>query len=49
MSVQRLTSLSLYSYSTLNWFTGLIMVLFHVGAVYALLHFSWTGLAASCT
>lgn len=34
-------------YSTVNWITCVAMVLFHVGAAAALLHFSWTWLAAA--
>jgi len=45
--VQRFRSSVLYSYSTLNWFTAFVMIAFHVGAVMALLHFSWTAVAAA--
>jgi len=34
-------------YSTVNWLTALVMVIFHVGAVAALFHFSWTLLAVT--
>ena len=47
MPVQRFRSSVLYSYSTLNWFTAFVMIAFHVGAVMALLHFSWTAVAAA--
>ena len=29
-------------YSTINWLTATVMVIFHIGAVVALFHFSWT-------
>jgi fatty-acid desaturase len=45
--LKELRALPLYSYSTLNWLTAVIMVLFHVGAVLALMNFSWTALAAA--
>jgi fatty-acid desaturase len=45
------TSTSLASpvsrYSVVNWLTCLVMVVFHIGAVAALFHFSWTLLAVS--
>jgi len=34
-------------YSVVNWITCIVMVLFHVGAVAALFHFSWTLLFVS--
>ena len=34
-------------YSVVNWLTCLVMVVFHIGAVAALFHFSWTLLAIS--
>jgi len=34
-------------YSVVNWLTCIVMIVFHVGAVAALFHFSWTLLAAS--
>ncbi len=34
-------------YSVVNWITCIVMVLFHVGAVAALFHFSWTLLVVS--
>ena len=34
-------------YSTLNWLTAAVMVIFHVGAIVALFHFSWTLLAVT--
>ena len=34
-------------YSVVNWITCIVMVLFHVGAVAALFHFSWTLLLVS--
>jgi fatty-acid desaturase len=37
----------LQRYSVVNWITCIVMVLFHVGAVAALFHFSWTLLFVS--
>ena len=34
-------------YSTVNWLTAIVMVIFHLLAVTALFYFSWTLLAAS--
>ena len=34
-------------YSVVNWLTCTVMVVFHVGAVAALFHFSWTLLVVS--
>ena len=34
-------------YSTVNWLTAIVMVIFHLLAVTALFYFSWTMLAAS--
>ena len=36
-----------YTYSTLNWLTAIIMVLFHVGAATAFFFFSWTNLVVA--
>jgi fatty-acid desaturase len=36
-----------HRYSAVNWITCIVMVLFHVGAVAALFHFSWTLLLVS--
>jgi fatty-acid desaturase len=36
-----------YSYSTLNWITAVVMVIFHVLAVAAFFFFSWTNLAVA--
>jgi len=45
--LKQLKALPIYSYSSLNWLTAVIMGLFHVGAVMALLHFSWTAFFAA--
>jgi fatty-acid desaturase len=34
-------------YKVVNWFTCLVMIAFHIGAVYALFHFSWTAFATA--
>jgi fatty-acid desaturase len=35
------------SKSGINWVTAIFMVLFHIGAIFALFHFSWTALFVS--
>ena len=35
-------------YSKLSWSTAFFMTLFHIGAVWALLQFTWAGLAVFC-
>src|SRR5690606_25624207 len=45
LSVSTFTSKRLpYNLTTLNYITAVVMVLFHVGAVWALFHFTWTNL-----
>lgn len=36
-----------YSLDNLNWITALVMALLHVGAFFALFHFTWTNLAVA--
>ena len=36
-----------YSYSTLNWITAVVMVIFHILAIAAFFFFSWTNLAVA--
>ena len=44
MSTQTISVRPEYSYSTLNWITAVVMVIFHILAVVAFFYFSWTSL-----
>ena len=47
MSTATTLTAPVHRYSVVNWLTCIVMVVFHVGAVAALFHFSWTLLAVS--
>ncbi|HEX5475074.1 MAG TPA: fatty acid desaturase [Vicinamibacterales bacterium] len=47
MTEPRARTLSLYSYTSVNWLTAAVMVAFHVVAVLALFHFSWPAVIAA--
>ena len=47
MSTAATLTAPVHRYSVVNWLTCIVMVIFHVGAVAALFHFSWTLLAVS--
>ena len=47
MSTETISVRTEYCYSTLNWITAVVMVIFHILAVAAFFFFSWTNLAVA--